>query len=88
MVKKMDLDIGSIGKITATVSPENATDKTVTWTTSDAKIATVYNGVVTAVGAGKATITAKAGDKTETVEVTVKPVDSEKSITLTGTAMK
>ena len=46
--------------LTATVAPDNATDKTVAWTTSDASVATVADGVVTAVGAGTATITATA----------------------------
>ena len=44
----------------------------VEWSTSDASVATVSNGVVTAVGAGTATITAKAGDATATCDVTVK----------------
>ncbi len=65
--------------LTATVAPDNATDKTVTWTTSDASVATVANGVVTAVAPGTATITATAtngtadtsDDKTATCEVTV-----------------
>ena len=54
------------------MKPDNATDKTVTWTSSDPAVATVDGGKVTAVKAGTATITAKAGDKTATCAVTVK----------------
>ena len=58
--------------LTATVSPENATDKTVTWTSSDITVATVdENGVVTGVKAGSAIITAKAGEQSATVDITV-----------------
>ena len=62
--------------LTPTVLPAEATDKTVTWTTSDASVATVADGVVTAVGAGTATITATANDGsgvTGTCTVTVSP---------------
>ena len=65
------LEIGGTETLTATVLPENATDKTVTWETSNAEVATVANGVVTAVAKGEATITAKAGEKTATCKVTV-----------------
>ncbi|MBO6307154.1 MAG: leucine-rich repeat protein, partial [Paludibacteraceae bacterium] len=65
------IEVGKTETLTATVAPDNATDKTVTWTSSDESVATVANGVVTAVAAGTATITAKAGDKTATCEVTV-----------------
>jgi alpha-L-fucosidase 2 len=71
----VELFEGETITLTATVSPDNATDKTVTWSTSDATIATVdNNGVVKAIKVGKVTITAKAGDKTATCEVTVKPI--------------
>ncbi len=71
--KTLNLEVGQTGTLTATVKPGNATNKTVTWTTSDAKVATVdNNGVVTAVGKGTATITAAADGKTATCTVTVK----------------
>lgn len=58
--------------LTATVTPDNATDKAVTWGSDNEAAATVTNGVVHAVGEGTATITAKAGDQTATCTVTVK----------------
>lgn len=61
--------------LSATVLPENATDKTVTWTSSDETVATVKDGVVTAVKAGKATITA-ASAATPSVSATCEIVVS------------
>lgn len=71
----MSLKVGETGKLTATVtvSDQFACNKTVTWTTSDADVATVdKNGNVTAIGTGTATITATSysGYKAE-CEVTV-----------------
>ena len=72
--------------LSATVSPDNATDKTVTWTSSDASVASVSDGTVTALKAGKATIIASCGGKAATCEVTVKPKTiSVTSITLDKT---
>lgn len=59
--------------LTATVEPENATVKTVTWSSDNPSVATVTNGVVTPVGVGECTITATAGAKTATCVVTVNP---------------
>ena len=76
-------------QLTATVKPDNATDKTVTWSTANAAIATVSdNGLVTAVAEGTTTITAKAGDKTATCAVTVsKKVIPVTSVTLNKTSL-
>ena len=59
---------GAALTLTATVTPSDAT---FTWTSSDEAVATVANGVVTPVGLGIATITAKSGDLTATCEVFV-----------------
>ncbi len=48
--------------LTPTVAPDNATNKDITWSTSNDKVATVLNGVVTAVGQGSAVITATSAD--------------------------
>jgi len=64
---------GETLQLTATVQPDNATDKTVAWSSSDAAVATVTDGLVTAVGEGQATITAKSGSQTATCTVTVEP---------------
>ena len=56
----LELGIGRTATLTCTVTPPNATDKTVTWSSSDETIATVdQNGKVTAIAKGKATITAE-----------------------------
>ena len=65
--------------LTATVAPANATDKTVTWKSSDATVATVdANGKVVAKKAGEVTITATAGGVSGTLDITVtaKPVET------------
>ncbi len=65
------------------VKPSNKTDD-ITWDSSDPNVATVSNGVVTAVGKGTATITVKSGNFSDDVEVTV--VKSPTSIAFKETA--
>ena len=66
------LDLEEVELLTATVSPENATDPSVTWVSSDPTVAKVNeNGFVTAVAAGTANITATAGEQSAVCEVTV-----------------
>ena len=68
----MELQVGKTETLTATVTPENASEPVVTWTSSDTTVATVNeNGVVTAVAKGTATITATAGGKSAVCTVTV-----------------
>ena len=59
---ELSLGVGSSSTLTATVAPDNATNKAVTWTTDNAEVATVADGVVTAVAEGTATITATTVD--------------------------
>ena len=66
---------GSSQNLTATILPSNATNKTLTWSSSNTSVATVSNGVVKAVGFGIATITAKSNNgKTASCKVTVNPI--------------
>ena len=73
------LNKGENETLTVTYHPENTTDdKTVTWSSNNEDAVTVSkDGVITAVGSGKATITAQVGDKKATTEVEVKvPLES------------
>ena len=80
------LEVGATETLTATVAPSTATDKTVTYSSSDATVATVTNaGLVTAVKAGTAdiTVTTKDGSKTAKCAVTV----TAKQIPVTGVTL-
>lgn len=67
--------VGATRQITATIEPDDADDKTVTWSSSNEAVATVDgNGLITFVGEGTATITATTSNGlTATVSVTVNP---------------
>ena len=84
-LNKTELTLTAGGKetLTATVKPDDATDKTVTWASDKTGIATVSaGGEVTAVAKGSTTITATAGGKSATCTVTVNPVTYP--VTVTG----
>jgi thiol-disulfide isomerase/thioredoxin/translation initiation factor 2 alpha subunit (eIF-2alpha) len=82
----LSLEVGATATLTATVSPSDATNKAISWTSSNSTVATVSNGVVTAVAEGSATITAMAGGKTATCLVTIKPKPEEKVLVVGNAA--
>ena len=67
------LNVGDTGTFSATVSPDNATDKTVTWSASPSGILTIDSatGAYEAVGTGEVTVTATAGGKTASCTMNV-----------------
>lgn len=65
------IKVGETETLTETVAPENATNKNVTWSTDNAAVATVENGVVTAKESGSATITVTTEDGSKTATCTV-----------------
>lgn len=69
----MSLTAGSTGTLTATITPENATNKNLTWISDNEAVVAVSDGVVSAVAAGTAniTVTTADGGKTATCVVTV-----------------
>ena len=69
--------IGETTQLSATVQPGNATEKTLTWTSSRQSVATVSStGLVTAISEGESTITASAGGKSGTCKITVSKSDT------------
>ena len=98
IVKEKDIDVsgvkvskssltlkeGSSETITASVTPKNATNQTITWSSSNNDIATVENGKITAIKEGTATIKAtSANGKFKEVKVTVKKKEEEPKDTYT-----
>ncbi|WP_162287916.1 Ig-like domain-containing protein [Bifidobacterium criceti] len=87
----VELKEGASKQLSATVSPSNATNRSVSWKSSNTSVATVdASGKVTAVAAGSATVTATAGGKSASVTVTVKgedPVVPVQSVSISGTGV-
>lgn len=70
----LSLTLGSTATLIATIAPSDATNSSVTWSSSDESIATVSDGTVTAVAVGTSsiTVTTSEGDFTASCSVTVK----------------
>lgn len=90
---KFDMLAGEQLHLTSEVLPENATNKTVMWWVSDTSLATIdENGVLTANSenkSGKVTVTAKAGNQTDSVEITINPQEQVihvQEVKITGSA--
>lgn len=74
-VQDLILIVGQKETLKATITPENTTDKSVSWSSGDMDIATVAaDGTVTAMSVGSTSITATCGEVSASCEVTVKPV--------------
>ena len=83
---ELALEVGKTGTLEAIVEPSDATNKNVTWSSSNSEVATVDNGVVTAVSAGTAiiTVTTEDGAKTATCKVTV---NAPQTVPVTGVTL-
>lgn len=84
--------IGNTAQLAVSAQPENAAQpksdmSDVTWSSNKESVATVANGLVTAVGAGSATITATFEGKIATKEITVKKADLTGKVTISGNAV-
>lgn len=77
---------GKTEKLTATVQPPEATNKTVTWESDKTGVATVSDGTVTGVAAGSANITVKTADGNKTAKCTVNVTEAVTKATISGTA--
>ena len=71
----VSLKVEDTQNLTVTILPDNATDKTVIWSSSSPEVASISNGLVTAIAEGSSIITASVGDKSATCTVTVSPKD-------------
>ena len=81
-VAELELEVGQTAVLTATVLPEDATDKTVTWSSSAPEIVSVdENGTVEGLAAGNATVTVATTDGDKTAECQIQVVPATVSVT-------
>ncbi len=86
----LTLTVGDSKTLKATVTPNDATNKSVTWSSTNPNVATVNNGKIIAKGAGEATITVTTvdGKKTATCKVTVNAQEVVKKYTYSVTKVQ
>lgn len=85
----LELTAGATGQLVAKLNPEDATDQSVTWSSSNPAAVKVENGKLTALAEGNATITAKCGEKSAFCTVTVQKAEVlAESVTLDQTTME
>lgn len=80
--ENINMEVGESKKLTASITPDNATDKNITWKSSDENIILVdESGKISAIGKGKAIVTAStSNDKTDTVTITVEEKESVNNV--------
>lgn len=88
-LKDLNMQVGQSVTIAATVLPEEATDPKISWSTSDASVVTVNNGLITAVGVGNALVivTTNDGSLKDTCKVGVTAAVAVTGISLNKTTL-
>ena len=69
--EEIRMEVGQTQKLGVSVDPIDALDKQIEWESSNEKVATVKDGMITAVGKGEATITATTNGKSDSCKVIV-----------------
>jgi uncharacterized protein YjdB len=83
----LSLTVGGSEYLSATVAPSNATNKNVTWSSSNSAVATVSGGTVSAVSAGSATITVTTFDGNKTATCAVSVSSGSSTVDVTGVSL-
>ncbi len=83
----LTLDVGSTAILTATITPSNATNQNVTWSSDNENVATVEDGKVTAAAQGSANITATAADGSGEKATCTVTVNAPTTVPVTGVSL-